>query len=274
MPLQAILFDVDGTLADTESHGHRRAYNRAFRDLGLHFRWGPRLYRKLLKQPGGKERLEHFLRQYQPHLGDHADAVGENPRAWIEHVHGLKSLFFRRLVQAGALPLRPGVARLMTEAHAAGLKVGLVTNASRASLKPLLKHSLGDALAQRLNVVVCGEDVTHKKPAPDLYVLALSRLQLPAADCLAIEDSSMGLQSATAAGLATLITHNGDTESDDFAEAAAVLDSLGEPQQPMRVLRGALTGAVCVSASLLQNQWPILKKKGAHGHETLERLGR
>lgn len=263
MPLQAILFDVDGTLADTESHGHRRAYNRAFRDLGLHFRWGPRLYRKLLKQPGGKERLEHFLRQYQPQLGDHADAVGENPRAWIEHVHGLKSLFFRRLVQAGALPLRPGVARLMTEAHSAGLKVGIVTNASRASLKPLLAHSLGEALAQKLHVVVCGEDVTNKKPAPDLYALALSRLQLAADDCLAIEDSAMGLQSATAAGVTTLITHNGDTEGDDFAAAAAVLDSLGEPQRPMRVLRGDMGASACVSVSLLQNRWPILGKKGS-----------
>lgn len=262
MQLRAILFDVDGTLADTETHGHRRAYNRAFRDLGLHFRWGPRLYRKLLKQPGGKERLEHFLRQYQPQLGDHADAVSENPKAWIEHVHKLKSLFFRRLVQSGALPLRPGVARLMTEAHAAGVKVGLVTNASRASLKPLLAHSLGEPLAQRLDVVVCGEDVANKKPSPDLYILALSRLQLPAADCLAIEDSAMGLQSATAAGLATLITHNVDTESDDFAAAVAVLDSLGEPQQPMRVLRGALGTATCISVSLLQNHWPILGKKG------------
>ena len=252
MNLAAILFDVDGTLADTESDGHRKAYNRAFRNLGLGFRWGPKLYRKLLRHPGGKERLSHYLHDYQPELGDHADAVGENPRAWIEHVHGLKSRFFHDIVHRGQLPLRPGVARLMREAHAAGIKVGIVTNASRASLKPLLHYCLGDELTELLAVVICGEDAPRKKPAPDIYKAALKQLHLRPVECIAIEDSAIGLQAANSAGIATLITYNGDTEGQDFSSALLVLNSLGEPNAAAKVLRGSLRGASCLTLPGLQ----------------------
>lgn len=251
--LQAILFDVDGTLAETERDGHRKAYNRAFRNLGLDFRWGPKLYRRLLMQPGGKERLQHYLRRYQPALGDHADAVGEDIEAWVEHVHYVKSRYFRRLVRRGKLPLRPGVARLMREADGVGLKIAIVTNASRASLKPILRYSLGSELADRVDVVVCGEDGVAKKPAPDLYQLALRRLQLSPASCVAIEDSAMGLKAATAAGIRTVITLNGDTEGQDFDAAMLVVNHLGEPESPATVLQGRLDQRTWVTAADLQH---------------------
>src|SRR5436190_16079219 len=159
MALKALLFDLDGTLADTERLGHRPAYNRAFRKLGLSFRWGPKLYRKLLKQPGGQERLLHYLKRYEPELGEHEAAAVADPHEWTRSVHDLKSRYFRRLVRRGRVPLRPGVARLMQEARAAGLRIGIVTSSSRATLKPILRHSLGATLVQQIDVLVCGEDV-------------------------------------------------------------------------------------------------------------------
>lgn len=227
---------MDGTLADTESLGHRPAYNRAFRKLGLDFRWGPKLYRKLLKKTGGQERLLHYLKRYQPELGEHAAAAQADPGLWTRTVHELKSRYFRRMVRRGRVPLRPGVARLMLEAHAAGLRIGIVTSASRASVKPMLRHGLGPKLKACVDVLVCGDDVSRKKPHPDLYRLALERLAVPASACLAIEDSASGLASALAAGIATLITTNSNTAHEDFAGAALVLDSLGEPAAPLAAL--------------------------------------
>lgn len=251
MTLRALLFDLDGTLADTEVLGHRPAYNRAFRKLGLPFRWGPSLYRKLLEYPGGQERLRHFLERYRPELGAHQAAADADPRAWVRTVHALKSRYFRGLVRSGGVPLRPGVARLMTEAHAAGVRLAIVTSASRATLEPLLRHCVGAGLLRRIDVLVCGEDVAHKKPAPDLYRLALERLGVAPADVLAIEDSAMGLASATAAGVATLITTNDNTAHEDFPRALLVLDNLGEPQAPAVVRRGVLDGP-CVTVATLQ----------------------
>lgn len=252
MTLRALLLDVDGTVADTERFGHRPAYNRAFSKLGLGFRWGPKLYRKLLDQPGGKERLMHYVVHYRPELGQHAHAFARDPQAWVGEVHQIKSYYFRRYLRRGEVPLRPGVARLIREADAAGLHVALVSNASRASLTPVLRYGLGEELAKRIDLVVSGEDVCRKKPAPDSYLMALRRLGLPASDCVALEDSAMGLRAAVAAGLPTVVTTNANTEGEDFAAAMIVLDSLGDPGTPARSLCGTLTGS-CLTLSELRS---------------------
>lgn len=252
MTLRALLFDVDGTLADTERLGHRPAYNRAFKKLGLSFRWGPKLYRKLLRQPGGRERLLHYLKRYQPDLGEHAATAANDPEGWVRSVHELKSRYFRRMVRRGVVPLRPGVARLMREAREAGMRIAIVTSASRATLKPLLRHSLGPELMKEIELFVCGEDVQHKKPAPDLYLKALARMDLAARDCMAIEDSAMGLAAATAAGIATVITTNDNTVHEEFERALLVLDNLGEPGAPARASHGKLESGCVTVASLLK----------------------
>lgn len=238
--LRAILFDVDGTLADTEALGHRPAYNRAFRELGLNFRWGPKLYRKLLKQPGGRERLKYFFLQYQPPLGEHEAEVSADLDAWVNRVHELKSHYFRRYMRRGRVPLRAGIARIMREAHAAGVKLAIVTNASRKTLEPVLKYSMGPELAAEVAVIASGEEVKHKKPAPDLYQLAMQRLGIQPRQCVALEDSEMGLEAAAAAGIPAVVTVNSDTREQDFTEAALVVSSLGEPGAPARVIKGRL----------------------------------
>ena len=240
MNLKALLFDVDGTLADTERLGHRPAYNRAFKKLGLTFRWGPKLYRKLLNKTGGQERLLHYLQRYRPELGEHAAAAETDPRAWARSVHKLKSHYFHRRLRRGHVPLRPGVARLMREARTAGVRIAIVTSASRATLKSVLRHSLGPELVKEIELFICGEDVAHKKPAPDLYFTALACMDLAARDCMAIEDSALGLAAATAAGIATVITTNDNTAHEEFERALLVLDSLGEPDQPATALYGQL----------------------------------
>ena len=236
-----MLFDVDGTLADTESQGHLPAYNEAFRELSLGFRWSPDLYRQLLAQPGGRERIAYFLSRYRPDLGDEAESARADQARWIDKVHALKSRYFRRYVREGRVPLRSGVLRLIEQCASAGVKVALVTNASPASLDALLRHAL-PGLTRRINTVVCGGDVAIKKPAPDAYHLALRRLGVAAAKAVAVEDSAMGLQAATAAGLTTLITRNQNTLDHEFSAASLVLDGLGEPDAPARIVRGRLAG--------------------------------
>jgi HAD superfamily hydrolase (TIGR01509 family) len=233
MALQALLFDVDGTLADTEPQGHLPAYNEAFRELGLNWRWSPELYRELLLLPGGKERIAQYLRQYDPAVGEH--------RTEIE-----------RDAKACKVTLRPGVRRLITEADQAGLRLAIVTNASRSSLEPFLEYTLGKELSERIDFIVSGEQVAHKKPAPDLYRLALLKLGLKPLECIALEDSSMGLVAATSAGIPTLITVNDDTRHHVFEDAMLVVDKLGEPDEPFRVLQGEPGTDRYVTLRLLQ----------------------
>lgn len=259
MPLKALLFDVDGTLADTEPQGHLPAYNRAFRDLGLEWKWSKTLYRQLLLQPGGRERIDYYLQQHDPDLGLHKDEIDKDRDAWVNAVHQVKSKHFRSRLKSGRVPLRPGVARLMREAADAGLQLAIVTNASKATLNPFLTHTLGADLRQYIDVIVSGEDVADKKPAPDIYLQACERLGCTPADCIALEDSAVGLQAARRAGVAVVVTVNADTQRQDFSEAMLVVDHLGEPGQPFSKLAGAVPYdtemMTHVDLALLEHLW-------------------
>ncbi|NNC24501.1 HAD-IA family hydrolase [Salinisphaera sp. USBA-960] len=232
MALAALLFDVDGTLADTEADGHRPAYNRAFAAHGLDWYWSSTLYQELLAVSGGIPRLSWFLDTYRPSLGVHAAAYRHDPGAWIRALHRQKARYFRRQVVAGRVALRPGVKRLIEGAIAAGIHVGLVSNASRATVDALEKYCVQAALGDVISLTISGDDVLRPKPDPMPYTLACERLGVDPACALALEDSPVGLTSALAAGLPTLVTTSDETRDRSFPGAVAVVDSLDHPGRP------------------------------------------
>jgi len=245
----ALLWDVDGTLAETELDGHRRAFNRAFADAGLPWHWDAARYLDLLRISGGRERLSHFLSE--------AEGQPPEPRR-VEALQAAKQRHYGALVAAGELQLRPGVARLLREAAEAGLRQAIVTTSGRSAVQALLERLLPQWPAQ-LPLWVCGEDVAAKKPHPEAYQLALRQLELAADQVLAIEDSGNGLAAARGAGLAVLVTRSAASavEPDEaFATASAQLDHLGDRAHPCTVLHGPACPDACVTLSYLQQLLP------------------
>lgn len=233
MVLDALIFDVDGTLADTERDGHRVAYNAAFREAGLDWEWNETLYGRLLEVAGGKERIRHYMRTHQPEF-----APSQDLDDYITNLHRIKTRYFKRLVRGGGIPLRSGVEGLLREARAEGLRLAIATTTEQENVVALLEHWLGGEAPRWFEVIGAGDVVATKKPAPDIYLYVLDRLLLPARRCLALEDSQNGLLSARGAGLKTLVTVNDYTRGHDFSGAALVLDKLGTPEDGFRVLAG------------------------------------
>ncbi|HBR97274.1 MAG TPA: phosphatase [Gammaproteobacteria bacterium] len=244
--LRALLFDVDGTLADTERDGHRVAFNRAFADAGVDWFWDEALYGKLLTVTGGKERLRYFIEQIDPE-----QARDPGLDTFVRELHQSKTRHYLDLLRQGHIPLRPGVARLLREAREAGLRLGIATTTTPENVTTLLSSAHGGAFVDWFEVIAAGDSVPSKKPAPDVYHLAMEQLGLCADACLALEDSHNGLRAATAAGLRTLVTVNAYTVDDDVSAAALVTDGLGEPDVAARVLRGNMA-ATCVDLGVLQ----------------------
>lgn len=244
-PLQAVIFDVDGTLADTEPEGHRVAFNRAFDEFGLDWYWSHDLYGELLKVTGGKERIRAYAATHAPDLAGRLDLD-----TWIARLHALKSEIYATMILAGRIPLRPGVARLIHELREAGIRLAIATTTTPSSLNSLIMAHFGRDMTSLFDVIGAGDVVPHKKPAPDIYHWVLKGLELPAEACLVVEDSQAGIRAALAAGLPTIVTVSAYTASDDFAGALAVLSDLGEPATPMRQLAGpaADTGWVTLEA--------------------------
>ncbi|MBS1144929.1 MAG: HAD-superfamily hydrolase subfamily variant 3 [Proteobacteria bacterium] len=220
-PCQAIIFDVDGTLADTERDGHRPAFNHAFADCGLDWHWDEALYGRLLAITGGKERIRHYAERHAPDI-----AARPGFDSLVRDLHAAKTRHYLRLVDSGSLPLRPGVAALIQHARQRGLRLAIATTTTPENVTALLRATLGPDAPGWFAVIGAGDIVPAKKPAPDIYRWVLDRLALPAENCLAIEDSANGLRAALGAGLRCLITPNDYTASEDFAGAWQVLPDL------------------------------------------------
>ncbi|MDQ7835647.1 MAG: HAD-IA family hydrolase [Humidesulfovibrio sp.] len=256
MALRALLWDVDGTMVDSEEL-HRRAFNLAFAEAGLDWSWSREEYARLLAVAGGKERMRHFADARMK--AGISEAMPD-----IAALHRSKTSFYTRLLDEGAAPLRPGVARLMREASACGLRQAIVTTTSLANVRALQARLLSGVL-ESWDVEVTGESVLSKKPAPDAYLLALEQLGLRASDCLALEDSGLGISSARLAGVPTLVTRSQYTTDDDFCGALAILDHLGEPELPCHKLFGPPMTGDYVNLELLE-QWHMhLREQREHG---------
>jgi HAD superfamily hydrolase (TIGR01509 family) len=234
--MTALVFDCDGVLADTERDGHRPAFNATFREFGLPVEWDIEEYGRRLKIGGGKERMASlFTPEFVAANGIPADLEGQ--AALLAAWHKRKTALYTEMVVDGKLPPRPGIARLIAAAQDAGWTLGVASTSAEASVRAILEFAIGRERAERFDVFLAGDVVPKKKPAPDIYLLALERLGVPAAEVLVVEDSRNGLEAAHAAGLRCLVTVNGYTENEDFSEAVLVVSSLGDPDgEPTTVI--------------------------------------
>ena len=230
MSLEALVFDVDGTLAETEEL-HRCAFNQAFARLGLGFDWDHALYTDLLQTTGGKERFIRFIEDHRADRRDLIDRVGE--------VHAEKSRAYLELLRGGALGLRPGVARLINEARASRVKLAIATTTTPENVAALLTSTLGPE-SPGWFAISAGDMVAKKKPDPAVYAVALRMLMVEPQNAIAFEDSVNGISAARAAGLGAIVaTPSLFLKDEDLSAATAVVGDLGEPGAPARAISGA-----------------------------------
>lgn len=249
--MPALIFDCDGVLADTERYGHLPAFNRTFAEFGLPVQWSEADYAQKLRIGGGKERMASLLTpQFTSANALPADTAGQKEllAAW----HRSKTAYYTQAVEQGLMPGRPGIVRIVDQAHAAGWQLAVASTSAEPAVRAVLEHVVGPQRAGWFSVFA-GDIVPRKKPAPDIYELAISELGASPAETVVIEDSRNGLLAALAAGLKTIVTVSSYTADEDFGGAALVVTSLGDAGEP------ALT---------LQDPWDI-QPQGAVTLETL-----
>ncbi len=261
--MPALIFDCDGVLADTERDGHRVAFNETFAEVGLPVQWSDEEYAEKLKIGGGKERMASLLTdEFVRANGLPADADGQ--RELLADWHKRKTARYKAMVQAGRLPPRSGIARIVNDALDAGWTLAVASTSAEESVRAVLEHAVGSENAASFQVFA-GDVVPAKKPDPAIYVLALDRLGLEPEDALVIEDSRNGLLAAVGAGLRCVVTVSSYTADEDMSEAVLVVTSLGDPGDPARMLanRGAAEPGDLVTLNDLEacRTQPLLHKE-------------
>jgi HAD superfamily hydrolase (TIGR01509 family) len=259
-----LIFDCDGVLADTERDGHRPAFNETFAEVGLPVSWSVEEYGDKLKIGGGKERMASLLTDdFVAANGLPSDPDGQ--KELLADWHRRKTARYKAMVRAGLLPARPGIARIVDEALAAGWSLAVASTSAEESVRAVLEHAVGAENAQRF-AVFAGDIVPAKKPDPAIYLLALERLGVSSADAIVIEDSRNGLLAAVDAGLRCVVTVSSYTTDEDMSDAVLVVSSLGDPGEPAVVLAnrgGAAPGELVTLADLEASRTLPLKDKEA-----------
>jgi HAD superfamily hydrolase (TIGR01509 family) len=251
--LKALIFDLDGTVADTEDI-HRRAFNAAFHETGLSWYWSRKLYTELLGISGGRERLVSYAKSRED-FKQPADLDG-----FARSLHRLKTEHYGRLLNETTTPLRTGVLRLLNEARLAGLRIGIATATAEVNVYRLLNKNLPAGWTNWFQAIVSSDQIPQKKPSPAVYLRTLELLGVEADDAIALEDTVNGNRAAIAAGMKTVVTTHRFTRQGDFTGAGLVVSHLGEPDKPFQLFRGSAQGARYVDLSLLRrllNHTPI-----------------
>ncbi len=257
MSIKALIFDVDGTIADTEET-HRQAFNAAFLDHGLGWDWSRTEYAGLLRTSGGKERLAVYIDSLALPRQEKARLKGQ-----VQLIHATKTRIYGELIADGRAPLRPGVARLIGEARAAGLRLGIASTTTSANVSALIGAQFGAEAWNWFEALACGDVVSRKKPAPDIYVRVLGMLRLPADACVAFEDSVNGLQSAKAAGLYTVVTPTQWSAGQDFRGGDLLLQGLGDANAPLDADGARLAGGPFLTLERLRQLHAVALRQAA-----------
>lgn len=232
MDLNAVLFDVDGTIAESEEF-HRLAFNESFKEYGLNWFWDEAIYKELIFIGGGKERIRHYITRAWPEMLKY-----KNLTSYISALHDVKSQIYEDYVNDSEIKTRPGVMRLIKELKKKKIRLGLVSSTSEKNLLNLFKKGLGIDPYDLFEIIAHGECTVQKKPSPDIYLWTLDKLKLPPQSCIAIEDAPRGSDSAVAAGVSVIVTPSLYTRNEKFNKSILAVSSLGEPEEPFTLISG------------------------------------